>query len=88
MKRRIVDILAGCFFGLWALVIFIYGVNSLIGLITGDIYLPDKKGHGSTLHGAQARIASCIVFVICAFILSTMFRAWRKKRRMHRGMDG
>ena len=85
MKRRIGDIIGGCFISVWILVILLFGVNALLGLITGEIYLPNKKGGGGTLHGATARIVSLIILVICAFILSTLWRARRRGRLVHRG---
>ena len=84
MKRRIGDIIGGCFISVWILVILLFGVNALLGLITGEIYLPNKKGGGGTLHGATARIVSLIILVICAFILSTLWRARRRGRLVHR----
>ena len=84
MKRRIGDIIGACFIGVWILVILLFGVNALLGLITGEIYLPNKKGGGGTLHGAPARIVSLIILVICAFILSTLWRARRRGRLVHR----
>ena len=85
MKIRIGDIIGGCFISGWILVILLFGVNALLGLITGEIYLPNKKGGGGTLHGATARIVSLIILVICAFILSTLWRARRRGRLVHRG---
>ena len=84
MKIRIGDIIGGCFISVWILVILLFGVNALLGLITGEIYLPDKKGGGGTLHGATARIVSLIILVVCAFILSTLWRARRRGRLVHR----
>ena len=84
MKIRIGDIIGGCFISVWILVILLFGVNALLGLITGEIYLPNKKGGGGTLHGATARIVSLIILVICAFILSTLWRARRRGRLVHR----
>jgi len=84
MKIRIGDIIGGCFISVWILVILLYGVNALLGLITGEIYLPNKKGGGGTLHGATARIVSLIILVICAFILSALWRARRRGRLVHR----
>jgi hypothetical protein len=83
MKRRIGDIVGGCFMSAWILVILLFGVSALLGLITGEIYLPDKKGHGGTLHGLTARIVSLIILVICTFILSTLWRAWRRRPVVH-----
>jgi len=45
MKRRIGDIIGGCFLSGWILVILLFEVSALLGLITGEIYLSDKKGH-------------------------------------------
>ena len=84
MKIRIGDIIGGCFISVWILVILLFGVNALLGLFIGEIYLPDKKGGGGTLHGATARIVSLIILVISAFILSTLWRAWRRGRRVYR----
>ena len=84
MKIRIGDIIGGCFLSGWILVILLFGVNALLGLITGEIYLPNKKGDGGTLHGPTARIVSLIILVICAFILSTLWRARRRGRMVHR----
>lgn len=84
MRIRVGDIVGGCFITGWILVILLFGVNALIGLITGEIYLPNKKGGGGTLQGAAARIVSLIIVVICAFILSTL---WRRRRGIHRRAD-
>ncbi len=83
MKRRIGDVIGGCFISAWILVILLFEVSALLGLITGEIYLPDKKGHGGTLHGATARIVSLIILVICTFILSTLWRGWRRRPVVH-----
>jgi hypothetical protein len=83
MKIRIGDIIGGCFISVWILVILLFGVSALLGLITGEIYLPDKKGGGGTLHGATARIVSLIILVICTYILTTLWRAKRRGRRVH-----
>jgi hypothetical protein len=81
MKIRIGDIVGGCFITGWILVILLFCVNGLIGLITGEIFLPNKKGGGGTLHGATARIVSLIIVIICAYILSSLFRARKRKVR-------
>ena len=83
MKRRIGDIIGVCFISAWLLVILLFEVSALLGLITGEIYLPDKKGHGGTLHGATARIISLIILVICTFILSALWRGWRRRPVVH-----
>ena len=67
----------------WILVLLLFEVSALLGLITGEIYLPDKKGHGGTLHGDTARIVSLIILAICTFILSTLWRAWRRRPVVH-----
>lgn len=87
MKIRIGDIIGRCFISGWILVILLFGVNALTGLITGEIYLPNKKGSGGTLHGATARIVSLIILIICAFVLSTLWRAWRRGGGVHRRAD-
>jgi hypothetical protein len=84
MKRRIGDIIGGCFISAWILVILLFGVSALLGLITGEIFLPDKKGGGGTLHGSTARVVSLIILVICAYILSTLWKGWRRGRVVHR----
>jgi|ERR1051326_1558350 hypothetical protein len=84
MKRRIGDIVGGCFISGWILVILLFGVSALLGLFTGEIFLPDKKGGGGTLHGATARVVSLIILVICTFILSTLWKGWRRGRVVHR----
>ena len=83
MKRRIGDIIGGCFLTGWILVILLFEVSALLGLITGEIYLPDKKGHGGTLHGVTARLISLIILVICTFILSKLWRGWRRRPIVH-----
>ena len=44
MKIRIGDIIGGCFISVWLLAVLLYGVNALLGLIVGELYLPSKKG--------------------------------------------
>ena len=83
MKKRIGDIIGGCFISAWILVILLFGVSALLGLITGEMYLPDKKGHGGTLHGTAARIVSLIILVICTFIISTLWKGWRRRPVVH-----
>jgi hypothetical protein len=83
MKRRIGDIIGACFIGVWILVILLFGVNALLGLIIGEIYLPNKNGGGGTLHGVTARIVSLIILVICTYILTTLWRAKRRGRQVH-----
>ena len=87
MKRRIATIFGGCFIAVFILAALLYGVSAVIGLITGEIYLPDKRGHGSTLHGAPARIASLIILIIFAFVLPAVWRAFRSSRGVHRRAD-
>src|SRR6476660_8491018 len=84
MKRRIGDIIGGCFLTGWILVILLFEVSALLGLISGEIYLPDKKCHGGTLHGVTARLVSLIILVICTFILSKLWRGWRRRPVVHR----
>src|SRR5215831_9596350 len=84
MKIRIGGIIAGCFVTVWILVLLLYGLSALLGLFTGEIFLPSKKGGGGTLHGATARIVSLIVLVITTLILSALWRAWRRPRLVHR----
>src|SRR5690348_13983094 len=84
MKRRIAPIFAGCFISVWILVVLLYGVSALVGLITGEIFLPDKKGGGGTLHGATARIVSLVILAVCSSILTALLRAWRRGGRAHR----
>jgi hypothetical protein len=83
MKRRLGDIIGGCFISAWILVLLLFGVSALLGLITGEIFLPDKKGGGGTLHGATARIVSLIILVICTYILSTLWKGRRRGRVVH-----
>jgi hypothetical protein len=83
MKIRIGDIIGGCFLSGWILVILLFGLSAIIGLITGEIFLPDKRGGGGTLHGATARIVSLIILVICTFILRTLWKAKRRSRQIH-----
>ena len=63
--------------------ILLFEVSALLGLITGEIYLPDKKGHGGTLHGITARLVSLIILVICTFILSKLWHGWRRRPVVH-----
>lgn len=83
MKIRIGDVVGGCFITGWILVLLLFGLSALLGLITGEIYLPDKKGGGGTLHGVTARIVSLIILVICTFILTTFWRGRRRGRQAH-----
>ena len=63
--------------------ILLFEVSALLGLISGEIYLPDKKGHGGTLHGVTARLVSLIILVICTFILSKLWTGWRRRPVVH-----
>jgi hypothetical protein len=83
MKVRIGDIIGGCFITGWILVLLLFGLSGLLGLATGEIYLPDKKGHGGILHGTTARIVSLIILVISASILSALWRARKRPRVVH-----
>jgi len=83
MKIRFGDIIGGCFLTGWILVILLFGLSAIVGLITGEIFLPDKRGGGGTLHGATARIVSVIILVVCTFILRTMWKAKRRSRQIH-----
>ncbi|HZT61432.1 MAG TPA: hypothetical protein VFA21_22690 [Pyrinomonadaceae bacterium] len=83
MKIRVGDIIGGCFISGWILVILLFGLSALVGLITGELYLPDKKGGGGTLHDATAKIVSLIILVICTYILSTLWKARRRGRVVH-----
>jgi len=86
MKVRLGDIAGGCFISVWILVLLLFGLSGFMGLITGELFLPDKKGGGGTLHGTTARIVSLIILVISAYILSTLWRA-RKRTRVAHPMD-
>ena len=83
MKIRTGDIIGGCFISGWILVILLFGVSALIGLISGEIYLPTKRGGGGTLHGVVARIVSLVILAISAYILSTLWRSRRRTRPVH-----
>jgi len=83
MKIRIGDIIGGCFLTGWILVILLFGLSAIVGLITGEIFLPDKRGGGGTLHGVTARIVSLIILVVCTFILRTLWKAKRRSRQVH-----
>jgi len=83
MKIRTGDIIGGCFLSGWILVILLFGLSALIGLITGEIYLPSKRGGGGTLHGVVARIVSLIILAIAAYILSTLWRSRKRTRAVH-----
>jgi hypothetical protein len=80
MKIKIGGIIGGIFIGVWILVLLLYGLMALVGLFTGEIFLPSKRGGGGTLHGATARIVSLIILVITTLILSALWRAWRRPR--------
>jgi hypothetical protein len=84
MKVRLGDIVGGCFLTGWIAVLLLFGLSGLLGLVTGEIFLPDKKGHGGTLHGAAARIVSLIILIISASILSALWRARKRARVVHR----
>jgi hypothetical protein len=83
MKVRLGDIIGGCFMSGWILVLLLFALNGLLGLMTGEIYLPNKKGGGGTLHGATARIVSLIILVISASILLALWRARKRPRVVH-----
>lgn len=84
MKIKIGGIIGGCFVSVWILILLLYGLMALVGLITGEIFLPTKKGGGGTLHGVTARIVSLVILVITTLILSALWRAWRRPRVVHR----
>ena len=84
MKIKIGGIIGGCFVGVWILVLLLYGLSALVGLFTGEIFLPSKRGGGGMLHGATARIVSLIILIITTLILSALWRAWRRPRVVHR----
>ena len=87
MKIRIGDVVGGCFVSVWLLVIGLYGLNALLGVITGELYLPSKKGGGGTLHGAWARIISLVILAVSYFILSAMWKGVRKGRKRRQKPD-
>ena len=83
MKIRIGQVIAGAFVTIWILVLLLYGLSALVGLLSGEIFLPSKRGGGGTLHGVTARIVSLVILVITTLILSALWRAWRRRRMVH-----
>jgi len=80
MKLRVGSIIGGVFAVVWISIVALYGLSGLIGLITGEIYLPSKNGGGGTITGVTARIISAVILVICSLIVWTILSVWRKSR--------
>ena len=81
IKLRVGGIIGGGFAVVWISIVALYGLSGLIGLITGEIYLPSKNGGGGTITGVTARIISAIILVICSLIIWTILSVWRTSRR-------
>ena len=80
MKVRIGSIVGGVFAVVWISIVGLYGLSGLIGLITGEIYLPSKNGGGGTITGITARIVSAVILAICSAIIWTILSVWKKSR--------
>ena len=77
--------LAGCLFYafcfIFGLYFAIYFVASIVGLVTGHLYLlPARGAPGVTIHGVWARIVSGIILAIFAAILRNVLKQRREKR--------
>ncbi|HLY59235.1 MAG TPA: hypothetical protein VKV95_00570 [Terriglobia bacterium] len=55
-----------------------FGISAIIGLITGEFYIPGRGGHGLTLHGEWARISSGILLLYFGWVA---VRFWKEKRQ-------
>lgn len=67
----------GCLIATIILALFTYFISAVIGLLTGNLYLPSRGHGGNTIHGAWARIISVIIFLVFAWILIWMRRKHR-----------
>lgn len=81
IAKRLGSLLHGCFaliFLIWAVATI---VLSIIGLITGYLYLPPARGGEIELHGSWARIVSAIILLFFALITFLIFRNSRRRQK-------
>jgi hypothetical protein len=72
-------LLVGCFFALFAFGVLAYLVTSVVGLVTGDLYLPGRGGD-TVVHGAWARAISAVTLAAFAWVIVRLLRGRRKTR--------
>jgi hypothetical protein len=79
-RSRANALLGGCFVVLILLIPVVYFISAVIGLLTGNLFLPSRGSGGGTIHGLWARIISAIILAIFAWALIWLWR----KRNLHR----
>src|SRR4051794_19610430 len=81
-KWRPGSIVLGCFGAIFTIWILSMIILSLIGLITGYLYLPPARGSRALeLNGTWARIVGAITLVFFGWLFYTILRSFRKWRR-------
>lgn len=82
IARRLGSFLLGCVVLIFLLWVVAMIVLSIIGLITGYLYLPPARGSREIeLHGAWARIVSAIILLFFALIILLILRNARRRRK-------
>ena len=80
-SQRPEKLLMGCILAGLLLASAVYCITALVGLVSGNLYLPGRGGGGVTLHGPWARIASGSILLALAWFLMRVFRKTRPRNR-------
>lgn len=78
-RRLAVTLFGGCLIAALAFGILIYLVTSVIGLLTGNLYLLGR-GDATVVHGTWARIISAVILALFVWILVRVLKFRRKTR--------
>ncbi|HKP14116.1 MAG TPA: hypothetical protein VJZ91_18485 [Blastocatellia bacterium] len=73
----------GCLVALFVLPLFLFCISAVVGLLTGHLYLVDRRG--GTIHGPWARIISGIILMIAVLIVLRVLKTRRKARDQQPG---
>lgn len=78
-RRTAASLFGGCLIALLAFGILTYFVTSVIGLLTGNLYLLGRSGT-LVIHGAWARIISAVTLALFGWVIVRVLRSGRKTR--------
>jgi hypothetical protein len=72
------NLFMGCVLLFVVLGVCVYAIAALVGLLTGNLYIPGRGSGGTVVHGMWARILSAIILLFLGWIA---LRIWKPKRR-------
>lgn len=75
------NLIGGCLIGSFILIALVYFVAAVVGLLTGNLYLPGRGSGGGVIHGPWARISALAILAVFAWAFIWAVRNRRKSRR-------